>query len=81
MVERYLRHRARKQSIQPGDRAALKRWLSVLREAGTIAPAVLPPLTPHEQIFEEFDAYLRTERGLGAEVHRPPSAGHPPVPA
>ena len=55
---------AGKQSIQPGDRAALKRWLSVLREAGAIAPAVLPPLTPHDQIFEEFDAYLRTERGL-----------------
>jgi len=29
MVERYLRGRARKQSIQPGDRAALKRLLSV----------------------------------------------------
>ena len=38
MVERYLRHRAGKQPIQPGDRAALKRLLSVLRDAGTIAP-------------------------------------------
>jgi hypothetical protein len=37
-IERYLRHRARKQSLQPGDQAALKRLLSVLREAGTIAP-------------------------------------------
>src|ERR1700756_820863 len=37
MVERYLHYRARKQSIQLGDRAALKRWLSVLRDAGTIA--------------------------------------------
>lgn len=25
---------------------------------------VLPPLTPHERIFKEFDAYLRSERGL-----------------
>jgi site-specific recombinase XerD len=64
MVERYLRHRARKQSIQPGDRAALKRLLSVLREAGTIAPAALPPITPQDQIFEEFGNYLRSERGL-----------------
>jgi len=40
-VEWYLRHRSRKQSIQPGDRAALKRLLSVLRETGTIAPAML----------------------------------------
>jgi hypothetical protein len=42
-VEQYLRHRAGKQSIQPGDRSALKRWLSVLREEGAIAPVVLPP--------------------------------------
>ena len=46
VVERYLRHRGGRQSIQPGDRAALKRWLSV------------------ERIFKEFDAYLRSERGL-----------------
>lgn len=64
MVERYLRHRAVRQSIQPGDRAALKRWLSVLREEGAITPAALSPVTPHDRIFKEFDAYLRTERGL-----------------
>ena len=64
MVERYLRHRAGKQSIQPGDRAALKRLLSVLRDAGMIAPAALPPITPQDQIFEEFGDYLRRERGL-----------------
>lgn len=63
-VKQYLRHRAGKQSIQPGDRSALKRWLSVLREEGAIAPAVLPPLTSHDRIFNEFDAYLRAERGL-----------------
>jgi site-specific recombinase XerD len=64
MVERYLRHRAGKQSIQPGDRSALKRLLSVLRDAGTIAPAALPPITPQDQIFEEFGDYLGRERGL-----------------
>ncbi len=64
MVDQYLRHRARKQSIQPGDRPALKRWLSVLREEGTIAPAVPPSLTSHDRIFNEFDTYLRSERGL-----------------
>ena len=37
---------SRKQSIQPGDRAALERLLSLLREAGMIAPAALPPITP-----------------------------------
>ena len=64
IVERYLRHRAKGRSIQAGDRAAFKRLLSVLREAGTIAPAALPPLTPHEQIFEAFGRHLREERGL-----------------
>src|SRR5262245_2295680 len=63
-IERYLRHRKRKQSIQPGDRAALKRWLSVLRDSGTIAPAALPPISPQEQIFAEFSEYLQRERGL-----------------
>ena len=63
-VEQYLQHRAGKQSIQPGDRSALKRWVSVLREEGAIAPAVMPSLTSHDRIFKEFDAYLRTERGL-----------------
>jgi integrase len=64
VVEQYLRHRAAKQSIQPGDRAALKRLLSVLREAGIIAAAVPPPLSQHDQIFEAFSLYLQKERGL-----------------
>lgn len=64
MVERYLRQRARKQSIQLGDRAALKRLLLVLRDAGMIAPAAPPPITPEDQIFEEFAEYLRREHGL-----------------
>jgi site-specific recombinase XerD len=64
MVERYLRYRGGKQSIQPGDRAALKRLLSVMRDGGTIAPAARPPITPLDQIFGEFGDYLRRERGL-----------------
>jgi len=64
VVERYLRPRASRQSVQTGNRAALKRWLSVLRDEGAIAPAAPPRLTPHEQIFKEFEDYLRTERGL-----------------
>ena len=64
MAERYLRHRARKQFIHRGDRAALKRFLSVLRDAGMIAPPVQPPITPNEQIFKAFGEYLQSERGL-----------------
>lgn len=64
MVDQYLATRARKQSIQPGDRAALTRWLAVLREAGVIASLPAPSLTPHEQIFADFADYLRRQRGL-----------------
>lgn len=56
-VEQYLQHRAGEQSVHPGDRSVLKRWLSVLREEGAIAPAVLAPLTPHDRIFNELDAH------------------------
>ncbi|WP_280554802.1 hypothetical protein [Halomonas sp. 25-S5] len=64
VLDRYLRHRARKQSIQPGDWAALKRLQSVMRQADLIPPAPLPPITPEDQIFEKFADYLRQERGL-----------------
>src|SRR5262249_16471849 len=67
MVGRYLRHRAGKLSIQPGDRAALKRLVSVLRDTGMIALATLPAIPPQYRIFEEFSDYLRMERGLAAK--------------
>src|SRR5436305_11990075 len=38
VVERYLRHRGGRQSIQPGDRASLKRWLSVQGDVGASVP-------------------------------------------
>jgi site-specific recombinase XerD len=68
MVARYLHHRAKKQSIQRSDRAALKRWLSVLRDAGMIAPPALSPVTPQDQIFAEFGGYLQRERGLASRT-------------
>lgn len=74
MIEDYLLHRAAKQTIQPGDRAALKRLLSVLRDAGAIAPAVVPAMTPQDRTFEEFGNYLLSERGLAPMSiirHRP----------
>lgn len=64
VVERYLQHRAQRQSSQLGDRAALRRWVSVLRDEGAIAPAAVPPLTPQGRIVKEFEDYLRTVRGL-----------------
>jgi site-specific recombinase XerD len=64
MVGRYLRHRARKQSIQRGDRVALKRWLLMLRDAGAIALPPSSPFTLQQQISAEFGDYLEKERGL-----------------
>ena len=64
LIKQYLRHRAKDRIIQPGDRAALKRLLSVLREAGLAAPAPPTPLTPHDHIFDQFSHYLDKERGL-----------------
>ena len=64
VVDRYLQHRGGKQTIQPGDRAALNRWLLILRAASSIPPVALPTSTPQEQIFTEFSDYLRSECGL-----------------
>src|SRR5690625_3588968 len=55
-VEQFLEHRSKHWSINAGDRAALCRLLSTLRQAGLI-PAALPvERTPHEQIVEAFAA-------------------------
>jgi site-specific recombinase XerD len=63
MVERYLHNRARKRSIHRIDRPALKRFLSVLRKLGMIAPAEPLRITPQDQILVEFSDHL-SERGL-----------------
>lgn len=46
----------------------------MLREDGAIAQLVPPPLTPHQRILKEFDAYLLSERGLAPRsiVHHLP---------
>lgn len=65
-VERFLSDRSIVQTIQPGDRAALHRLLSTLRQASVIAPGPVAAVTVHEQIFEAFSIYLRRDRGLVA---------------
>jgi site-specific recombinase XerD len=64
MTERYLKYRAARQCIQPGDRPAMRRLLSVLRDAGMIPPAPTTPSTPEDQIFAAFGHYLQQECGL-----------------
>ncbi|WP_192247352.1 hypothetical protein [Mesorhizobium caraganae] len=47
-----------------GYRAALKRLLTVLRDAGIAASAPLPPFVPEDQGICRVSDYLRQERGL-----------------
>jgi site-specific recombinase XerD len=64
VIDAFLRFRAEHQSIQPGDRAAMARLLSALRDAGLLEPAEMPQPTEHEAIFQAFSDYLEKERGL-----------------
>lgn len=63
-IDAFLRDRTVRQSIQPGDRAAMARLLSALRDAGLVAPAEIPRPTEDEVIFQAFSDYLKKERGL-----------------
>ena len=67
-VERFLEHRSEHWSINAGDRAALRRLLSALRDEGLIPAAVPAERTEHEQIVDVFAAYLTNERGLAAST-------------
>ena len=64
IVEQYLKFRLRYRNLFLGDRPALNRLLSVLREAKAIAPVPPKTLDPLEQIEEDFCRYLIQERGL-----------------
>ncbi|MER9370576.1 hypothetical protein NKI66_31910 [Mesorhizobium sp. M0518] len=67
-VDQFLGHRSKHWSPDSGDRSALRRLLSALREEGLI-PAGLPvERTEHEQIVDVFAAYLTNERGLAAST-------------
>jgi site-specific recombinase XerD len=63
-IERFLDHRSRHWRINAGDRAALRRLLSALRNNGLIAAAAPVELTEQQQIVEDFSAYIINDRGL-----------------
>lgn len=50
--------------LRGGDRAAIRRFIAVLRDAQVIAPALPPTLTPADQILESYRAYLERRQGL-----------------
>ena len=62
----YLRSRARRVQVHPGDAAALRQFLEFLRREGVIPAQKLAPcrLTPVEQETQAFETYLRNERAL-----------------
>ncbi|OKP61986.1 integrase, partial [Ensifer adhaerens] len=62
-VDRFLEHRFKHWSPDTGDRSALRRVLSALREEGLIPGALPVERTEHEQIVDVFGAYLSNERG------------------
>ncbi|MGG7582261.1 site-specific integrase [Rhizobium sp. Nf11,1] len=67
-VDRFLKHRFEHWSRDAGDRSALRRLLSALRDEDLI-PAALPvERTEHEQIVDVFATYLSNERGLAAST-------------
>jgi site-specific recombinase XerD len=73
-VVHYLTDRARDRRPGKADRSALKRLLTVLREAGAIGPSASATLNPHEQIFADFVEFLDRDRGLTRVTiihHRP----------
>jgi site-specific recombinase XerD len=67
-VERFLEHRFKHWSPDSGDRSALRRLLSALREEGLIPAAAPRERTEHEQIVDAFAVYLSNERGLAAST-------------
>lgn len=67
-VERFLEHRFKHWSPDSGDRSALRRLLSALREEGLIPVAAPLERTEHEQIVDAFAVYLSNERGLAAST-------------
>jgi site-specific recombinase XerD len=61
-VERYIRSRRRAGKLRRGDTAALARLLPLLRAGQIEAPSSLP--TAGQTVLEQFQHYLRQERGL-----------------
>jgi integrase/recombinase XerD len=63
---RYLRCRARRLRIYPGDEVALSQFLEFLRREGVTCAESTPPrrLTPAERCIAGFERYLREERSL-----------------
>ena len=63
-IERFLDHRSQHWQINAGDRAALRRLLSALRDNGLIVAASPVELTEQQRIIQDFSAHMVNDRGL-----------------
>ena len=63
-VAQFFDHRSQHWNIDSGDRSALRRLLSALRNQGLIAATTPVELSPQEHILEAFSAYIHNDRGL-----------------
>ena len=66
LVDRFFRDEDRGCGLRGGDPAAIGRFLEVLREAGIVAPAAPPLLSPADHILERYRSYLGHRHGLSA---------------
>ncbi len=63
-VDCYMQFRNRHRHPFLSDRPALNRFLAVLRDVDAIEPQHPVPLSPHEQIMEDFRRHLREAGGF-----------------
>jgi site-specific recombinase XerD len=64
LVSQYLAERRRHRPLHKADARALSRLLSVLREAGVIAPRPAPTRDPREDLLGAYRLHLERKRGL-----------------
>lgn len=63
VIERFLRRHLGQRNWRAGEKPALHRLLSILREARVTPPARTVPLTPAQRLADEYRCYLSEERG------------------
>lgn len=71
LCQSYLRFRARLRRPLGGDRAALKRLLTLLLRQGVISAPPVAAATPAAQVQDEYRLYLQQERSLASVTVEP----------
>ncbi|MBP0625396.1 site-specific integrase [Cupriavidus consociatus] len=70
IAERYLHYRAHHRCPRKGARYALRRFVQLLQENGSLAKEAPVAQTPVEKLVDEYSLYLHQERGLAATTIR-----------